>query len=109
MSESFQTLPIGSMMSNKGLYGVASWGGNIFSYALQISLPILAALLITNIALGILTRAAPQLNLFAVGFPITLAIGFIVLALTMPYFAPILDQFTQIGISTALKQIQLPH
>ena len=109
LSESFQTLPIGSMMSYKEFYGVVSWGGSIFAYALQISLPMLAALLITNIALGILTRAAPQLNLFAVGFPITLAIGFFVLVLSMPYFVPILDRITQEGIGTALNLMKLPH
>jgi len=100
---SFHTLPVGSMLSNQGIYGIASWGSSIFTYALQISLPILAALLITNIALGILTRAAPQLNLFAVGFPITLAIGFFVLALSMPYFIPMLDRLVQEGLNTALS------
>lgn len=109
LAESFQTLPIGSMLSYKGFYGVVSWGGSIFAYALQISLPILAALLITNIALGILTRAAPQLNLFAVGFPITLAIGFFVLVLSMPYFVPTLDRITQEGMGTALNLMKLPH
>jgi len=109
LAESFQTLPIGSMMSAQGFNGVANWGGSIFAYALQISLPILAALLITNIALGILTRAAPQLNIFAVGFPITLAIGFIVLSLSMPYFVPMLDRLAQEGIGTALNLIKLPH
>lgn len=98
LADSFRTLPIGNMMGAAGFYGVVSWGGSIFAYALQISLPILAALLITNIALGILTRAAPQLNLFAVGFPITLAIGFFVLALSMPYFIPLLDRYTQEGL-----------
>lgn len=107
--ESFQTLPIGSMMSVKGFYGVASWGGSIFAYALQISLPILAALLITNIALGILTRAAPQLNLFAVGFPVTLAVGFFVLALSIPYLSPLLDRLTQEGLGTALNLVKLPE
>jgi len=103
LATSFQTLPIGQMISNQGIYGVVSWGGSIFAYALQIALPILAALLITNIALGILTRAAPQLNLFAVGFPITLAIGFLVLSLSMPYFIPLLDRFIQEGLGMALK------
>ena len=106
LAESFRTLPIGSMMSVQGLYGVAIWGGSIFAYALQISLPILAALLITNIALGILTRAAPQLNLFAVGFPITLAIGFFVLALSMPSFSPLLDRLTQEGLGTMLNLVK---
>jgi flagellar biosynthetic protein FliR len=105
LAESFQTLPVGSMMSAQGYYGVALWGGSIFAYALQISLPVLAALLITNIALGILTRAAPQLNLFAVGFPITLAAGFFVLALAMPHLAPILDKFTQVGLETMLANL----
>jgi hypothetical protein len=44
-----------------------------------------AALLITNVALGILTRAAPQLNLFGIGFPITLGVGLLVIAMTLPY------------------------
>lgn len=108
LAESFQTLPIGSMMSNQGFYGMALWGGSIFAYALQISLPILAALLITNIALGILTRAAPQLNLFAVGFPITLAIGFFVLALSMPYFSPLLDRLIQEGLGTMMLNLVKP-
>ncbi len=106
LAESFHTLPIGSMMSNQGFYGIATWGGSIFSYAVQISLPILAALLITNIALGILTHAAPQLNLFAVGFPITLTIGFVVLALTLPYLSPLLDRLVQEGIGMSLKLIK---
>ena len=109
LAESFKTLPIGTMFPNQGFNDVARWGGSIFAYALQISLPILAALLITNIALGILTRAAPQLNLFAIGFPITLAVGFLVLALSMPHFIPMLDRLTQEGIGATLNLVRLPH
>ncbi|MDD5299469.1 MAG: flagellar biosynthetic protein FliR [Gallionella sp.] len=109
LAESFRTLPIGNMIPNHGFHAVASWGGSIFAYALQISLPILAALLITNIALGILTRAAPQLNLFAIGFPITLAIGFLVLMLSMPHFIPMLDRLTQEGLSATLNLVKPPH
>ena len=109
LAESFHTLPIGSMMPAKSFYDVASWGGIIFAYGLQISLPLLAALLTANIALGILTRAAPQLNLFAIGFPITLAIGFFVLALTMPHFIPLLDRLTQEGLGMMLNLVKLPR
>lgn len=109
LAESFNTLPIGSMMPAKGFYEVAIWGGSIFAYGLQISLPLLAALLTANIALGILTRAAPQLNLFAIGFPITLAIGFLVLALSMPHFIPLLDRFTQEGLGAMLNLVKLPQ
>lgn len=109
LAESFHTLPIGGMMPAKGFYEVANWGGSIFAFGLQISLPLLAALLTANIALGILTRAAPQLNLFAIGFPITLAIGFLVLALSMPHFVPLLDRFTQEGLGMMLNLIKPPH
>jgi flagellar biosynthetic protein FliR len=71
-------------------------------------MPILAALLITNIALGILTRAAPQLNLFAVGFPITLGLGFIVLSLSITYMVPLLDRLVQEGIATSLRILGAP-
>jgi flagellar biosynthetic protein FliR len=50
----------------------------------------------TNLALGILTRAAPQLNLFGIGFPITLGAGFIMISLVLPYLAaPITQAFLQ--------------
>jgi flagellar biosynthetic protein FliR len=102
LAESFTTLPVGSAISNEGFYSVASWGSSIFTFGLQIALPIVAALLITNIALGILTRAAPQLNLFAVGFPITITIGFVVLTLSMPYFIPLFDRLIQEGLSAMI-------
>lgn len=105
LADSFQTLPIGNMMSVKSMYMVAQWGGSLFYYALQISMPILAALLITNLSLGILTRAAPQLNLFAVGFPITLAVGFFVLILSLPSLVPILTKMMQ----ASLVSIQALH
>lgn len=56
----------------------------LFTAAFLISLPITAALLLTNIALAILTRTAPQLNLFAIGFPVTITIGFLALWVVFP-------------------------
>jgi flagellar biosynthetic protein FliR len=92
LSDSFQSFPIANTLPSAGAFRTAAeWGGSIFAYALQFSLPLIAALLISNLALGILTRSAPQLNIFAVGFPITISVGFIVLALVMPFIAPMLD------------------
>lgn len=108
VAESFHTLPIGEMMPARNFYTAAQWGASIFAYGLQISLPLLAALLITNLALGILTRAAQQLNLFAIGFPITLAVGFFILSFSMPYFSPIMDRITAEALATALKLVKLP-
>ena len=97
LAESFISMPISATpMSANGPLEVARWGGRIFATGLQLSLPIVAALLITNVALGILTRAAPQLNLFGVGFPITLTVGFLLIGATLPYLnMPIQNWFNQ--------------
>jgi flagellar biosynthetic protein FliR len=54
------------------------WGGQLFSGAIAIALPGVTALLIVNLAFGVVSRAAPSLNLFAVGFPISLVVGLLV-------------------------------
>lgn len=100
ISQSFSTLPVSSDgITDATFTTLANWGGEIFKSGLQLSLPVLTALLITNLALGILTRAAPQLNIFAVGFPLTLSIGILVLALSMPFYAPILERLVQDGLN----------
>lgn len=100
--ESFSTLPVSSIpIYGGGFKQLADWGGRIFSTGVQLSLPIVAALLITNVALGILTRAAPQLNLFGIGFPITLGMGLLVIAMTLPYFGTPLQNLFLDGIERA--------
>jgi len=104
LAESFVSLPISaSPVGGAGFKQLADYGAKIFSSGVQISLPIVAALLITNVALGILTRAAPQLNLFGIGFPITLTIGMLVISLTLPYLSmPIQNLFLD-GLETSRK------
>ena len=104
LADSFQALPIASgPIAAKSMHTLALWGGKIFLTGLLLSLPLLAALLVTNLALGVLTRAAPQLNLFAIGFPITLGIGLAVLALSLPYFLPSLERLFQDGFDAMLR------
>jgi flagellar biosynthetic protein FliR len=99
LAESFHWLPIGQAdFGARGWESLVRWGSAIFSAGVLLSLPMIAALLITNIALGVLTRAAPQLNLFAVGFPVTLAAGFVVLVLTMAYLGPVLERLFEQGL-----------
>lgn len=103
--DSFSTLPISTTpFEGDRLRQVAAWGGRIFSSGLQLSLPLVTALLITNLALGILTRAAPQLNLFGIGFPITMGAGFIMIAITLPYLSAPLLRLMEEGIAT-MQQI----
>jgi flagellar biosynthesis protein FliR len=80
LANSFQTLPVGGANIDKDfLLAVATWGGRIFETGLLVALPVVIALIIVNLALGVVTRAAPQLNLFGIGFTITVMCGFFVL------------------------------
>jgi flagellar biosynthetic protein FliR len=102
--ESFFTLPISATpMSLAAPLEMVRWGGRIFSAGLQIGMPIIAAMLITNIALAILTRAAPQLNLFGIGFPITLGTGFLVISLTLPYLGTPMENLFNQGIEASRR------
>ena len=60
------------------------WGAEIFSLGLWIALPVIAMLLFTNLVLGIISRVASQMNIFAIGFPITLGVGLLGVLLTLP-------------------------
>jgi flagellar biosynthetic protein FliR len=79
LAQSFHTLPIGAPLGQNFLGSLVLWGAQIFDTGLLIALPAIIALVIVNLALGVVTRAAPQLNLFGIGFTITLASGFFVL------------------------------
>jgi flagellar biosynthesis protein FliR len=80
LAESFQSLPVGAAHIDKDfLLSVVLWGARVFESGLLIALPAVIALVIVNLALGVVTRAAPQLNLFGIGFTVTLLCGFFVL------------------------------
>jgi len=97
--DSFKTIPIDQIsLAPIAFRDLAYWGSNIFSIGLQLSLPIVTTLLIANIALGILTKAAPQLNLFGIGFPITIGIGFLMLSINMPYWSNPIINSLDLGI-----------
>ena len=98
LAESFDALPIGlEPFAAAGWEALLRWTAAIFSIGILLALPLIAALLVANIALGVLTKVAPTLNLFAVGFPVTLMAGFAMLALTMPYFSPALERLFEQG------------
>jgi flagellar biosynthetic protein FliR len=80
LAASFETLPIGgTQVGGNLMLAVAQWGGRVFEAGLLIAMPAVVALVIVNMALGVVTRAAPQLNLFGVGFPLTMLAGLSVL------------------------------
>ncbi len=85
LMDGFRTLPVGATgLGSDGMWTVVMWGSQIFSGALAVALPGITALLIVNVAFGVMSRAAPQLNLFAVGFPITLVFGLVIVLAGLP-------------------------
>ncbi len=77
--DGFGTMPVGtSGFGREGLWALVLWGGQLFAGAISIALPGITALLIVNLAFGVVSRAAPALNLFAVGFPFSLVIGLLI-------------------------------
>ncbi len=89
MVDGFETLPIAiTGLSADSLWGIVTWGAYIFSGAIGIAIPTIASLLVVNLSFGIMTRAAPQLNIFAIGFPITMILGFSLVLLTISNVSP---------------------
>jgi len=82
--ESFQLMPIGEMFEAQPLMAlIIQWSSMMFLGAVLLALPIMASLLLINIGLGVITRAAPALNIFAVGFPAMILAGIILLSMSM--------------------------
>ncbi|HEV2269960.1 MAG TPA: flagellar biosynthetic protein FliR [Steroidobacteraceae bacterium] len=83
--DGFHTMPIGtSGLGPNGLWSVVNWGSELFSGALTVALPGVAALLIANLAFGVVSRAAPTLNIFSVGLPVSLVFGLVAIIATLP-------------------------
>ncbi|PKO89297.1 MAG: flagellar biosynthetic protein FliR [Betaproteobacteria bacterium HGW-Betaproteobacteria-12] len=103
LAQSFVALPVSATpLAAESWLNLVRLGGTIFSAGLLLSLPVVVALMITNIALAVLTRAAPQLNIFALGFPLTLIGGFFALAISMHYMAEPIQAIFEIGMSAML-------
>jgi flagellar biosynthetic protein FliR len=87
--DSFQTLPVGlAGLSQEGLWLLVAWGSRMFAGAVLIALTALTTLLLINLAFGVMSRAAPQLNIFGVGFPVMIGSGFVVIMLALPGLTP---------------------
>lgn len=105
--DSFTTLPVGMQGFGADDFGlIVRWSGWMFSAALVIALPALAALLIVNLAFGVMTRAAPQLNIFALGFPVTMIVGLFIMWLSVGEMATGFQQYMD-SLFEFLKKLTL--
>jgi flagellar biosynthetic protein FliR len=104
LAESFRAVPVGAPAPGaQDLHALALLGGEMFKVGLHLALPVLATMLIVNLALGVLARAAPQLNIFAVGFPATILIGLVALVLAMPLLGPFVEAALERGLAAAFS------
>lgn len=103
---SFTTLPVAvDGLTRQGLWHLLSWGSEMFAGAVLVAMPIVASILLLNISFGVITRAAPQLNIFAVGFPLTILMGFIIIWLTLPSVAVQFERLLEAGLGLAQQLV----
>lgn len=103
LTESFRTLPVGAEVGVDRLQSLVGWGSWLFAAALLMALPAMTALLIINCTLGVITRAAPQMNIFAIGFPMMLVLGLLLLWASMSNVLPQFELFSGQAL-TAMRE-----
>jgi flagellar biosynthesis protein FliR len=92
--DSFTSLPIGTDGITKAdIWAIIAWSSRMFTGGLLLAMPVIVSLLLVNISFGVAARAAPQLNIFSAGFPVTLMLGMLLIWLTL---SDVLDQFSGI-------------
>ncbi len=101
VAESFTYVPLAGGGFSAGIFWrLIEWSSVMFTGAMSVALPAMISLLAINLTLGVITRAAPQLNIFSVGFPFTLLIGLLVLLFALPALPEVFEQLTEEGIAT---------
>lgn len=100
--DGFRDLPVGtSGLGTDGYWQIVLWGSTLFRGAMMVALPGLTALLIVNLAFGVVSRAAPSLNLFAIGFPVTLVGGLLIVLAGLPSMQDAFIQLMRESLSFA--------
>lgn len=104
LAESFRWMPPGAaLVGRDSLWAMAGLGARLLGSGVVIALPAVVALLIVNLALGVVSRAAPQLNLYAVGFPVSVMFGLVVLIQVMPTLRDAFDSLLREGFGQAAQ------
>ncbi len=104
LTDSFSLMPVGlSGWRDDFSLDVVLWASQMFMSGLLLALPALTTVLLINIVFGVITRSAPQLNIFAVGFPVTIFAGFVFILLTMPSVVSGLVDLFDKGLAQTVK------
>lgn len=107
--QGFTTLPVGMTgLDSQTIWRIGEWGSQLFAGALVVALPGMAALLVVNLAFGVMSRAAPTLNLFAVGFPITLISGLVIMYVGLPSVLAAFNQSLEAAFGVIRTLLRIP-
>ena len=110
LAESFRVVPLLTMQPNLSLTMImVNFTNGIFVTGMKIAMPVTFAILLVNVALGILARTMPQMNIFVVGIPLQLMVGVSILAMLLPFYVMFLGgMFDEMygKISIALQALQ---
>ncbi len=107
--ESFRAIPVSTFgLSSEGLWGLVNTGTWMFAAALLIALPAVTALLVVNLSFGVMTRSAPQLNIFTIGFPLTMVLGQVILWLSLIGFLPRYENIVTHGFAMMRGLVGIP-
>ncbi|NOY10074.1 MAG: flagellar biosynthetic protein FliR [Spirochaetes bacterium] len=77
--------------------------GKLFANALTIAFPVLGTLLLISISMGLLAKAAPQMNLLMMGFPIAIGVGFLILFLTIPFLVSAFERIIDMSFNSLAR------
>lgn len=106
--DSFHTVPIGILPDIEFLYRMlVQWSAIIFLGGMLIALPVVGMMLLIQVGMGIITRAAPSLNIFAVGFPMLLILGLTFLYITMVIMLTRIENLWLLGFLRAREMMGL--
>lgn len=97
--ESFSFIPAGAFSGDGFVVPLIELVGRIFTFGIRVSLPLIIVMMVVNIVLGILYRVIPQFNLFFVGYPLYIGVGFLVVLLGIPFFITSLKGAFSHGLS----------
>lgn len=110
LADSFVAWPVGTAVVQPETFGVLLTAiGGMLRNALGIALPAVVALLVAQIAMGVMSRAAPSLNLFSVGFPVTLMLGLLVVERTLPALLPQVQRLLTIAFDNMGLILETAH
>jgi flagellar biosynthetic protein FliR len=108
LARTYELVPLVDVPQIKGLVGgmQAAFAG-IFVASIEVAAPVLIALVITDAAFGVVSRVVPQLNVFAVGFPAKVAVGFLLISASLPFVAGWIGDELQLSVSAALHSLRV--